>query len=902
MGDGFRWDERKASWDDFQLAEEVFGDFDANIASEIRYPEGFSSDENLVYAAMFPKYSNRTADAHESEQLLIHEQYHFNITEYHARLLRKKLLEKGASLSKKNIKYHYNRINEQQNEMQAEYDEVSVHNTETEGQRFWELKIDDLLRQTAYYKNPDLESYYEFRKPDTRFYRKIYSTVRQKILPSYPVFPKDSLNGVTYELIKTEDRIIIKHRNNGALQVGGDLHAAITVIDYSPSKTTIRFLDQDSVPLDTTLYAKLVIETPDDSTKIATYYDKEDQRTHATSPNNPQPNVYKKKWKFSKDGLQANVTFFGLDDQPAFVDNHIYGNVRFIDPLGRSTGIEQHDASGNLQMDQDLAAVYDYSFDHHNNITRVRLYDENRKYADHLNSANLFYEYDKRGNISKRQSLDNEGNPAMDANGVSFYEYQYDLRDNLTSVKRFNENNRPVLDGADVFHVVTDYDEKDRLVFNASYYPDYVLKFTENFNGATRIAYATDSLMTTYNVDGYNYTYAANDSIAIIKEYLNDKRHIVNRSYFSNEEKPAQVDDHAVTFIMTYDDRGNMLLEKGLDALGCVFTKSSNVASIAYEYDANNNKTKVRYFDAEDAPVNADTGENYIVYIYNADNLLVEKRNYDTEHNPVVIDDAYRTTFEYNRFKKDSIIKQYGVSNRLNPGASTTRLFYNNYGNLSRETYHDPSGNRAANYERISRIDYLFNKKQAIISYRYYNKQDRLQNNSEGYARIDKKRNKNNFVQEESYYNRNNMATQGPQGYHKIVYDWNDTGVTIRSTTYDKNMKLWENENGIAIYKFEYFSSAMDSVVEFYDRHQVLTEDLDGIAKISYLKTMNALYYNDLEYDAAGKILNGLEPIERTEFTLSEADTIPKTQFSEQLEQLEELLKEERIDENNESY
>ncbi len=898
-GDGIRWDERLVTWQDFQLADQVFEDYDANISSEIVSPSRFSSDKNLVFAIMYPEYSNRTSDAHTSEQLLIHEQYHFNITEYHARLLRKKLVDRGEKqLSPSNIKYYLNDINDRLIQMQEDYDNESDHNGETEGQRYWELKIDDLLRQTAYYANPDLESYYNFRKPETRFYRKIYSTVRQKILKSYPALASDTLNGISYEVIERKNQTIVKHRNNGALEIGGDLNAAITVIDYNDTQTVLHFLDKDSIPIKDRNYTKLVIDSPEDATMISTYYNTEGKRTHGSYEGNPQTNVYKKVWKYSKDLSQAKVTFLDLNDKPTFLDNHIYKYVRDFDTLGRSIGIIQLDINGKMRMDQDFSAAYKYSYDENNNMTRLRLYDENNDFVTQVLASNLSYEFDSRGNVISRKTLDKEGQPAIDNNGVSSYEYNYDNRDNLTSVKRFNTINKPTLDAGNVFQEITDYDKQDRLIFKADYYPKYVLKFNDNLVGATHIKYLADSLKVTYNKDGYNYTFAANDSIAITKEYLNKKGNVEKRSYLNSEEKPAQMEDHAVSFIMQYDDRGNLLLEKGLDSLGATFTRSNNVASIAYEYDINNNKTKVTYLDKADAPVNSDTGEAIIVYKYNDKNLLLEKRNYNTNNEPVLVDDAYKTTYEHNRFDKDSIIKQYNTANTLKSRIALTRLFYNKYGNQIKETYHTASGNRTVNFSGVSRIDFVFDDRQANIGTRYYNTTDRLQNNSQGYAIIKKKLNDCNFVKEESYFNSRNQPVNGEMGYHKATYKWNEMGVTSVNTTYDKYGNLWENDNGIAIYKFDYFPSIMDSVVTFYDRKNELTEDLDGIAKITYLKTMNALYYTDLEYDKTGKLLNALEPMDTSEFEV-DLDTMPKTQFSVKLDELQELINEELSDESN---
>src|SRR5690606_32428406 len=127
--------------------------------------EGDREDQSLhIYAQMIPFKSGRVVAADiDGEQLLIHEQLHFNITEYHARLFRKEAIAidhdklTNNDLQRLGKKY-LNKIGA----MQSLYDKESKHNTDWPQQRYWELHVAGLLRETVYYANPNLYSYQAF--------------------------------------------------------------------------------------------------------------------------------------------------------------------------------------------------------------------------------------------------------------------------------------------------------------------------------------------------------------------------------------------------------------------------------------------------------------------------------------------------------------------------------------------------------------------------------------------------------------------------------------------------------------------------------------------------------------------------------------------------------------------
>src|SRR5690606_3369398 len=114
-----------------------------------------------IYARMLPHLSGRVvSEDEETDQLLIHEQHHFDITEYHARLFRKEVIGIGKeNLTNEDLQRLGKKYLAMIEKMQAMYDLESKHNTDWIKQRYWELHIAGLLRETAFYTDEDIYHY-----------------------------------------------------------------------------------------------------------------------------------------------------------------------------------------------------------------------------------------------------------------------------------------------------------------------------------------------------------------------------------------------------------------------------------------------------------------------------------------------------------------------------------------------------------------------------------------------------------------------------------------------------------------------------------------------------------------------------------------------------------------------
>lgn len=159
--DGYiHWEDRKLKWSDFQGDVPVDSEFDALTHSIINLEfqgEGILLEFN-VETLFDPKKSWKRNGV--DQYILEHEQIHFDITEYHSRLLRKKLKThkyKSFDSIESDVKQMFKEASEDANEMQLLYDEQTHHSINRKKQAKWKKKMKKLLNNTNLYKKAKLK-------------------------------------------------------------------------------------------------------------------------------------------------------------------------------------------------------------------------------------------------------------------------------------------------------------------------------------------------------------------------------------------------------------------------------------------------------------------------------------------------------------------------------------------------------------------------------------------------------------------------------------------------------------------------------------------------------------------------------------------------------------------------
>lgn len=138
-----RWG--KLSWDDFQGIPQPFSTYEAGISSAIYIEYDSTRGRYVAYAGQnnVHSWARRSPNAN-LDYALNHEQYHFNITELHARMLND-YIEENPDGTLQLYLLRLGSLNIDLRRMQRQYDNETNHSLVYDKQRRWEYRIDSLL-------------------------------------------------------------------------------------------------------------------------------------------------------------------------------------------------------------------------------------------------------------------------------------------------------------------------------------------------------------------------------------------------------------------------------------------------------------------------------------------------------------------------------------------------------------------------------------------------------------------------------------------------------------------------------------------------------------------------------------------------------------------------------------
>ncbi len=845
------WSEKQLEWENFELVRSIENEYVATIYSDIFCPNLITEGNSEVHAYMDPNISERLINEYDSENVLVHEQYHFNITEYCARLLRKELVTRGlGGLSLKTIKDLKTKYDNKLDSLQNAYDSITDHNVNWDQQRYWELKIDDWLRETSYYVNEDIYAYYDFTKNPTRFFRHVYFTHTNKVLTSYPVSEEDINYGEIYEILfpKHKEKTI-RFYKNGKLTNGGVFDTAITkIIEDNEGNIQMQYLNADETPNTQLEY----------SFRKTIVHKNKDRTIHYLNANRErisQNSIYETKWKYNAKENSYYSTYFNIKGKTIPNKSGMYHEKRALDKKERTILFAGFNKRHQPKNDKEHIARWELEFNEQNKKTYYKLYDEDGEPAYHLSDYHLAYAYDERGNIIKVSSLDKNGNATYDDNGASIYEYTYDLYNRDIGIKRFNTYGDPIVANDDYFQHIKRYDSLGRIAFEALYYPLKVLKYNNTKWGATRYSYKGDSIIKKYNIDAYGDIVLNDNNVAIVKSKCDKKGQVVSETYLDVDGSFAKMEDGVVSYAYKYDDNGNRIESRAYDSIGNLKEFEADVALVRWAYDKNGHKSKTTYFNSEEQLAKATENVTYNFYEHNRAGQLLERANYDIDMNPASFDGAYKQKFLLNRAGLDSIKYEYGTNGKLKPGVAITKFYYNKYNNKVKTEYYDASFERTKNEEGISATKIIYNPRQSVTAYHYLDENDRPTNNTQGVSIKEWELNELGHTVSLRYLDNGLGAVIGPDGYHKIVYTWAPVGESTKTEIFGPDLSPIADDKGVAVYEYTLRPSGLYSEVKRYNSQGKLANNTHGVAITTYTPYLDGLYYLEEERRANGEVV-----------------------------------------------
>lgn len=155
------WNESyNLSWSDFQGPAKVDTDAVATTASGITFSYSIKKSskrivgyKTKIFAHFYPEKSWYRPE-HADKHILAHEQFHFNITELHARKFRQRVAQIAisSSLNTQLDKIHQD-INKELSKLQEQYDAETDFSRNFEQQARWQKYIQDELDKLSKYKS-----------------------------------------------------------------------------------------------------------------------------------------------------------------------------------------------------------------------------------------------------------------------------------------------------------------------------------------------------------------------------------------------------------------------------------------------------------------------------------------------------------------------------------------------------------------------------------------------------------------------------------------------------------------------------------------------------------------------------------------------------------------------------
>ncbi|MBC7874569.1 MAG: DUF922 domain-containing protein [Ferruginibacter sp.] len=139
---------RKLTWADYKAQPDPQSDAAASTTTHLAINYNMSS-KGFTYSIASRFSKTRSWGLHKTEYILSHEQGHFDIAEIFARKLHK---EMGAykfdkKTYQKDLKKIYEKVTEEKEETQNDYDNETRHSINKEKQREWLKKIAEMLEE-----------------------------------------------------------------------------------------------------------------------------------------------------------------------------------------------------------------------------------------------------------------------------------------------------------------------------------------------------------------------------------------------------------------------------------------------------------------------------------------------------------------------------------------------------------------------------------------------------------------------------------------------------------------------------------------------------------------------------------------------------------------------------------
>jgi len=479
------------------------------------------------------------------------------------------------------------------------------------------------------------------------------------------------------------------------------------------------------------------------------------------------------------------------------------------------------------------------------------------------------YSYDTRGNLTKIECYNIEGNLCVCKSGYASIVYKYDNFGNLASEAYYGIDDKPIYINM-CSSVQYDYypngkvkecryyDENQQLTLNNNWYAISRHEYDNNGNQTQVKFYDSDTIPcyykdglyhclhsiydvnnnviqeTYYNTDLYPISISIGN-YAIAKYKYDNKSNRIEYSYFDENEMPCYNKEGYHKVNIKFDNRRNPILYAYFDISDRSCANNLGASYMKLEYDNRNNITVINYLDQ----LNHNTNIKSLGY-------SIERKCYD----------------QYNRVIKHAFYDINDKPTWYNMQFSTIEFTYDSYGNIIRKLLTAPDGKLSPrfyaicdmeydNISRITSIKYYDHSQQPIggdyfypiETYHYetnHKKVSIYQNDSTLITHINHYY-ENGLLKKLTFTDiDNNLHIKYLQGVTDIpsaviCHDYNEKGLVVKSSFFDDNNQPFNTEGGMAYTITTYNEKGQPILHQYYDtQNKLVNATVSGAAYVVY--------------------------------------------------------------------
>lgn len=360
---------------------------------------------------------------------------------------------------------------------------------------------------------------------------------------------------------------------------------------------------------------------------------------------------------YNDRGLITEQSYFALDGTPASLTAGV-PTIRFeYDSAGYLLKTAYYDAGGNpgafLGYNSAIMREYD---DLHREVLLYYTDKDGKRTTNEDREWGYRLEYDVHGNVSKYETLGEDGKPTDLPGYITIIKYTYDERGNNIAREFYDEKDNKCTNYEGIHRIEQVYDPVTNLVTQEKCYGLknllHVNHYAYDSNGNQIKAYTLDSrdrlvgdvTNATYDkfnrqvkewkssIDGKKRLYPGLEYSIVTVKY-DDRGNIIERAFFDTSGRPALDNLSTHRRISDYDDMNRVIHEKNLGKDGKPSIGRNAYPEGKVEYDERGNIVSLICLDGYGRPYTGADGFQKCTNEYNSLNKVTKTAFFDKEGN-----------------------------------------------------------------------------------------------------------------------------------------------------------------------------------------------------------------------------------------------------------------------------